>query len=747
MRHDIDLVVVFRASSPSIHISKHKARIDAQHAEDQYTRLLETLRKADLYAVGRRGEHQGQLILLVSCSNQKLQELLQREWQAHYYHSDFLHGLSTSASNVNQDQTTLNPAERLRLVYTYVTATPSDGGLGIHPHNDSWSRIESIMALHDPKFNDVWIRSVTTLASVINIGHDQLDIIRTQFGEAIALYFAFLVSYTRALFFISVAGFACYYSGKAYSFTYSSLLFLWSVVFVEYWRIRERLHSVTWGCLGSDRVEQHLPSFAEGHPWWKRELKILVSVPIIALFASILAVLLTAIFIFEAFVTTLYTGPGHEYISFAPTVIFTAVIPQFLAIYRRYARRLTQWENHEHQSSFDASLTTKSFVLSSIVSYLGMVLRPLSMFPLARHSNTVSSLTSSGFDIATEKSGRALFVSDANMAHAKLNRSRLQKEMFAYMVTNQASNFFMEVGLPFLTRAFASVRSGKRRPSLSGASAVTPKKKRSGGARDEREFLERVRREVSLPQYGLFEDYDEMVTQFGYVALWSTIWPLAPLMALLNNVIELPSDAFKIVTHFRHPLPTRTDTIGPWLDCLSYLAWLSALTNSALVYLFHPTAAAAVGLRAPLSTSAGAGAQHVAERGQTRDVVVRALFIALAASHGYIILRAAVRHVLVRVLWIGSAEKARMDDATRESVQSAPCLGVGPGLPVPVPVPAAPAPTSTPALAPAPVPAPDPARAAEGKVPLPASPPLPPDDEFWQFDEGIDEIRKGIKEA
>ena len=120
-------------------------------------------------------------------------------------------------------------------------------------------------------------------------------------------------------------------------------------------------------------------------------------------------------------------------------------------------------------------------------------------------------------------------------ARAKLNRSRLQSQMFAYTVTNQATNFFFEVGLPFLTRAFASVRSGKRRLSLSGASVGNSKKKRvgfeddkNGAARDEREFLERVRREVSLPQYTLPEEYDEMVAQFGYIALWSTIWPLAP---------------------------------------------------------------------------------------------------------------------------------------------------------------------------------------------------------------------------
>ncbi|KAJ7202944.1 hypothetical protein B0H12DRAFT_1162410, partial [Mycena haematopus] len=39
---------------------------------------------------------------------------------------------------------------------------------------------------------------------------------------------------------------------------------------------------------------------------------------------------------------------------------------------------------------------------------------------------------------------------------------------------------------------------------------------------------EQVRKEVALPEYELFGDYSEMATQFGYIALWSTIWLLAP---------------------------------------------------------------------------------------------------------------------------------------------------------------------------------------------------------------------------
>ena len=42
-------------------------------------------------------------------------------------------------------------------------------------------------------------------------------------------------------------------------------------------------------------------------------------------------------------------------------------------------------------------------------------------------------------------------------------------------------------------------------------------------------------------------------------------------MSLINNWLELRSDAFKIAVHTRRPIPARTDTIGPWLDALAFL--------------------------------------------------------------------------------------------------------------------------------------------------------------------------------
>jgi anoctamin-10 len=74
--------------------------------------------------------------------------------------------------------------------------------------------------------------------------------------------------------------------------------------------------------------------------------------------------------------------------------------------------------------------------------------------------------------------------------------------------------------------------------------------------------------------------------QFGYLSLFSVVWPLTPVSFLINNWIELRADALKISVEQQRPLPHRADTIGPWLDSLAFLTWLGSLTSSALVYMF-----------------------------------------------------------------------------------------------------------------------------------------------------------------
>lgn len=56
------------------------------------------------------------------------------------------------------------------------------------------------------------------------------------------------------------------------------------------------------------------------------------------------------------------------------------------------------------------------------------------------------------------------------------------------------------------------------------------------------------------------------VLQFGFLTIFCAAFPLAPLFALLNNIIEIRVDASKFITQLRRPIAERAATIGE--DCI-----------------------------------------------------------------------------------------------------------------------------------------------------------------------------------
>ena len=55
-----------------------------------------------------------------------------------------------------------------------------------------------------------------------------------------------------------------------------------------------------------------------------------------------------------------------------------------------------------------------------------------------------------------------------------------------------------------------------------------------------------------------------MFLQFGYVFLFSSVYPMAAFWAVLNNILELKTDAFKLCRVFRRPRGKRVASIGIW---------------------------------------------------------------------------------------------------------------------------------------------------------------------------------------
>ena len=188
-------------------------------------------------------------------------------------------------------------------------------------------------------------------------------------------------------------------------------------------------------------------------------------------------------------------------------------------------------------------------------------------------------------------------------------------------------------------------------------------------------------------------------------------------MSLINNWLEMRSDAFKIAVHTRRPVPARTDTIGPWLDTLTFLAWLAALSNSALVYLFRPTDHCKV-----VGTTLQHHHTHLSDAGSSaRQLLTSAAVVALAASHGYIVLRAVVRHVLERLMWKGSREEKEAErletEVKQQYLRSMGIADVAEG------------------------------NLADSKVLRQNGEAAEAEGAFWEDDEGLEELSKGVKDA
>uniref|UniRef100_A0A665UR22 Anoctamin n=1 Tax=Echeneis naucrates TaxID=173247 RepID=A0A665UR22_ECHNA len=79
------------------------------------------------------------------------------------------------------------------------------------------------------------------------------------------------------------------------------------------------------------------------------------------------------------------------------------------------------------------------------------------------------------------------------------------------------------------------------------------------------------------------QDYQEMFIQFGYVVLFSSAFPLAAMCALINNIIEIRSDALKLCTGLQRPFGQRVENIGQWQTAMEAMGLIAIIVNCYLI--------------------------------------------------------------------------------------------------------------------------------------------------------------------
>ena len=554
-----------------------------------------------------------------------------------------------------------NPAEELRSVYHAVTWQKDLGGAGITPEFGKWKNVLASFPLHNQFSNGELLRrwSKTTTLTV-----DDLDVIRDLYGEKVvffllvvvmalahgflqvAFYFAFMQSYSLFLIFPTLCGIVCWLYLGSYSLTFAVITCLWSIVFVEYWRMRETDLSLRWGVKGVTGIDVNRVQY-----FWEREirdpitgerkqlysnrkqlLRQLLLLPFVSVATVALGTLIVVIFAMEMFISEVYVGRFKGYLQFLPTVLFSLSLPTITSFLTAIATRLTDFENYRTEDEYEEAQTQKTFVMNFITSFLPTILTAFVYVPFGDKVVPYLNL----FHLATLKSPVK-----TNM-DVNIDANRLQQEVIYLSATAQALNFGEEIVLPYfkhyLWQIWRDYRLQRERVGRSRShSTVTDMLLLDPPG--EMDFLQRVRNEAEADKYSVQDDILEMCVQFGYLALFGVAWPLVPLGFLLNNWLEVRGDFFKLSQECQRPSAGRSDTIGPSLQGLEFLSWLGTLSSAAIIHLY---------------------------RGPMKDVrLSKLLLILFIAEQVYLITRLAVRTAMHRL----GSDTVRREEARQYSIR------------------------------------------------------------------------------
>ncbi|EPS38450.1 hypothetical protein H072_7796 [Dactylellina haptotyla CBS 200.50] len=578
---DVEYVISFRYANAG----QPAQTGDSSTPEEQLEKLLHTLDLAGLRTVVRDGGN-GTLLIFTRIRSEK--KLLGEIYRSRV--RDWLHGIRPAApekeTQLSLEKEPLTDGERLRLVYSLITLPSSEGGAGITPKQGEWNLVESVFGLHDHEFNKRWLKDWSTKWL---IGPEDLRVIRDRFGEKIAFYFAFIQWYFIALSVPAAIGLFSYLFLPAYSSFFAICNCLWSVLFVEYWKRQEVDLAVQWGVRHCSTVQRKRAEFqfeAEAtdpvtgekiryFPAYRRLMRQLIQVPFALFAASCLAAIIASVFSIEIFLVEVYNGPLKMILKFLPTVLLSIFIPIVSTIFTTFATRLTDFENYENQDSYEAALTQKIFVLNFITGYFPLFLTAFVYVPFGEI--LVPYLDVLNVTVQHFGHDEKYTTSDTGF---QINPSRLKAQMIYFVVTAQVVGFVLETILPQVKRiVFKKAKEfDSKRKGIDMQTVMDPP--------EEKKFLDRVRHEAELEVYDVTVDLREMCMQFGYLTLFSPIWPVTALSFLINNLVEIRGDAAKICMEMQRPVPNRADSIGPWLHNLSFLTWLGSISSAALVYMF-----------------------------------------------------------------------------------------------------------------------------------------------------------------
>lgn len=488
----------------------------------------------------------------------------------------------------------------------------------------------------DVEFNDRKLLYEEWASYGVFYKYQPIDLVRKYFGEKIGLYFAWLGVYTQMLIPASVVGVIVFLYGcatvnenipsmemcdQSHNITmcplcdktcsywkmssacatarashlfdnpatvfFSIFMALWAATFMEHWKRKQMRLNYRWDLTGFEEEEEAV----KDHPRAEYEARVLEKslrkesknketdkvkltwrdrfpayftnlMSIVFMIAVTFAIVLGVIIyrISTAAALAMNSSPAVRS-NIRVTVTATAVIINLVVIilldevYGCVARWLTKIEVPKTEKSFEERLIFKAFLLKFVNSYTPIFY--VAFFKgrfVGRPGDYVYIFQS--FRMEECAPGGCLMELCIQLSIIMLGKQLIQNNLF-------------EIGIPKMKKFIRYLRLKRQSPA------------------DHDEHMKRKQRyeaDFTLEPFGgLTPEYMEMIIQFGFVTLFVASFPLAPLFALLNNIIEIRLDAKKFVTELRRPVAVRAKDIGIWYNILRGIGKLAVIINAFVI--------------------------------------------------------------------------------------------------------------------------------------------------------------------
>ncbi|EGV60409.1 hypothetical protein CANTEDRAFT_110843, partial [Yamadazyma tenuis ATCC 10573] len=478
-----------------------------------------------------------------------------------------------------------NKADKLRIVYEYLSgSSPDDVNLLAHKHvadiTPITESISSTNGLED-------IKSLVTLSNA-----PSTSFIKENFGIHIALYFEFVKHLLVWLSGLSVLGLLSYFKSKhLFSLTYCSVNLVWGTFFLAFWKKREKYLVSFWGSANYHLIQEHKSELNDINKYYEEKssykhknnyeglkfLKQLLFIPVAVGFAAVLVAYQLGCFVLEIFINEIYDGPFKGFIGLVPTILITVFVPILTTIFNLVSDLLIKYEKHNNNYTKQNSVLIKQFILNFLTSYMPLIITAFIYLPFAHliQPNLVHIKDSISYGANPNAFYYKYLTHIKNQEDFKMNQERLNLQFNYFIVTNQVIQLVLKYALP---QIISLVKSFISKPTYEPVDKS-----------NEKDYLNNVRKYVSLPSYDVNGDFRFVTIVYGYLILFGPVWSLAPLVTLVFLFLTFKLDYLKLSNgkYFKPPIPQKIDSIYPWNYALFILTWLGSIISPAITAFYH----------------------------------------------------------------------------------------------------------------------------------------------------------------